>query len=216
LELVTVKTASVAVRPLFNALSEAHQVYGAYRIGVFLSTIDTEIETMSVESQREFNDFVGCSKTKKVLADYASAISNTSSEILLRALALLFIDVNFFEFSEQQKIRFVSCTNGIDDLKVELFIKLASLPKIDIETVYPIYVINHVNFSELNLKVELDELFSYTEYFLKQGLILKDPRSEFGANFHSPKSSDWSICFAISPTLQRFAALLSKAKYLHG
>jgi hypothetical protein len=216
LELVTVKTASVVVKPLFNALSEAHQVYGAYRVGVFLSTIDTEIETMSVESQNEFNDFVSCSKTKKVLSDYASAISNTSSEVLLRALALLFIDEKCFEFSEQQKTRFVSCTTGIDDLKVDLFIKLASLRKIDGETIYPISVINNVNFSELNLNIELDELFSYTEDFLKRGLILKDPRTDFGSNFHSPKSSDWSICFAISPTLQRYATLLSKAKYLYG
>jgi hypothetical protein len=216
LELVTAKTASVVVKPLFNALREAHQVYGAYRVGVFLSTIDTEVETMSVESQNEFNDFVGCSKTKKVLADYASAISKTSSEVLLRALALLFIDEKCFEFSEQQKTRFVSCTNGADDLKVDLFIKLASLNKIDVDTVFPIYVINNVNFSELNLNVELDELFAYAEDFLKRGLILKDPRAEFGANFYAPKSSDWSICFGISPTLQRYAALLAKAKYLYG
>lgn len=216
MELVTAKTASVVVKSLFNALKEAYQEYGAYRVGVFLSTIDTEVETMSVESQKEFNDFLGCSKTKKVLADYASAISNTSSEISLRALALLFVDEKCVEFSEQQKIRFISCTYGIDDLKVNLFIKLASLNKVAIDSVYPIFVINNENFSGLNLNVELDELFAYAEDFLKRGLILKDPRARGGSNFYSPKSSDWSICFGISATLQRYAALLSRAKYLAG
>jgi hypothetical protein len=127
LELVTPKTATVAVKPLFNILKKAHQAYSAYRVSVFLSTIDVEVETMSVESQNEFNDLIGCSTTQKVLADYAAAITNTSSETTLRALALLFIGDKQFEFSEQQKIRFISCTNGMDDLKVDLFIKLVDL-----------------------------------------------------------------------------------------
>ena len=216
LDLITPKTASVAVKPLFNFLKEAHQTYSSHRVSVFLSAVDIEVETMSVESQNEFNDFIGHSQTQKVLADYASAITNTSSDITLRALALLFIGDKNFSFTEQQKIRFISCTNGIDDLKVDLFIKLAGLKKLDCDTVYPVCVINNVNFPALHLGVEVDELFAYSEDFLNRGLILKDPRAGLGSYMCAPKSSDWAICFSMSPTLQRYATLLSKAKYLRG
>jgi hypothetical protein len=217
LELLTSKTAVAVVKPLFNKLKEAHQLYSGYRVSVFLSAINVEVETMSVENLSEFDDLISCNTAKKVLADYAAAITNTSSETMLRALALLFIGDTQFEFTEQQKSRFISCANGMDDLKVDLFIKLVALKRIDLDTVYPISVVSNVNFSELDLNVEIDELFAYVEDFLKRGLILKDPRADSdGMNFHVPENSDWSISFGISSTLQRYASLLTKAKYLRG
>ncbi|WP_328190263.1 hypothetical protein [Marinobacter sp. OP 3.4] len=151
-----------------------------------------------------------------MLADYAAAITNTSSEIVLRALAFLFIDDRQFDFSTKEKSRFITCANGLDDLKVDLFIKLSSLQKVEVNTIYPTYNINHENFRKLSLGVEIDELFAYMEDFLKRGLVLRDPRGDLGSNFYAPKDSEWSICFGISSTLKRYAALLGKAKLLTG
>ena len=63
---------------------------------------------MSSEEQRKFNEYLERSGTKKVLADYASATTSTSSDIALRALTLTFINDRQFDFSENEKVRFIS------------------------------------------------------------------------------------------------------------
>ena len=208
------KSTNIVVRSTFNLLKEAHNLYAEHRVKQFLYTIDSEIEYLSIEKQTKLNEFLHSKSAQKVLADYASAITSTSSEIGLRALALIFINDRQFDFSENEKVRFISCINGIDDLKVNLFIKLASLTKLEFKTAYPIYVINNKNFENLSLDVNVDELFAYSEDFINRGLLLRDPRSRGGVNFCYPKASDWSIYFGISPTLQRFASVLRKAKLL--
>ncbi|EIJ0975061.1 hypothetical protein LH718_003488 [Vibrio parahaemolyticus] len=205
---------NVLVKSTFNLLKEAHNLYAEHRVKQFLSVVDSEVEYLTIETREEFNEFINSDSAKKVLADYASAITSTSSEIGLRALALTFINDRQFSFTASESARFISCISGIDDLKVNLFIKLASLKKMEIETVYPVYVINNQNFEELNLGVDVDELFAYSEDFINRGLLLRDPRSGEGMNYYSPKDGDWSIYFGISTTLQRFASVLRKAKLL--
>ncbi|MBS3797192.1 hypothetical protein [Pseudoalteromonas sp. BDTF-M6] len=214
LELQTSKSTNIVLKSTFNLLKKAHNLYAEHRVKQFLDAIDSEVEYLSLDKQIELNEFLNSKVAQKVLADYASAITSTSSEIGLRALALTFINDRQFNFSENEKVRFISCINGIDDLKVNLFIKLASLKQLEFKTVYPVYVVNNLNFDALSLGVDVDELFAYTEDFIKRGLLLRDPRSTDGGNFYSPKDGDWSICFGISPTLQRFASVLIKAKLL--
>lgn len=216
MNLVEKTIVTTTVKSLFGGLKEAYQFYAQYRVKVFLSTIDSEIELMSAERQAEINEVLDHKNTKKVLADFAATITNTSSEVVLRALAFLFIKDPQFKFTEQETTRFISCTKGLDDLKVEFLLKLGKLNKLELDVVYPIYTVNNCNFTELFLDVEVDEFFAYIEDFLKRGLILRDPRSDSGSNFYSPSKGDWSVLFGISPTLQRYISLLEKAKYLQG
>ncbi len=213
MELSMSKSTNIVVKSTFNILKEAHNLYAEHRLKQFLYTIDSEIEYLSPDAQAELNEFLNSIGAQKLLADYAAAITSTSSEISLRALALTFINDQQFNFSESEKIRFISCINGIDDLKINLFIKLASLKKLESKSIYPIYAISNQNFEALNLGVDVDELFAYSEDFMNRGLLLRDPRSK-GANFYSPQEGDWSICFGISSTLQRYASVLRKAKVL--
>ncbi|MFA0672366.1 hypothetical protein AB4584_24480 [Vibrio splendidus] len=207
------KNTNIVVKSTFNILKEAHNLYAEHRVKQFLYAIDSELEYLNSDAQAELNEFLNSKGAQKLLADYASAITSTSSDIGLRALALTFINDRQFDFNESEKVRFISCINGIDDLKVNLFIQLASLKKIESKAVYPIYVISNQNFEVLNLGVDIDELFAYSEDFINRGLLLRDPRSK-GANASSPQEGDWSICFGISSTLQRFASVLRKAKML--
>ncbi|WP_417531319.1 hypothetical protein [Marinobacter lipolyticus] len=216
MELEKTKMVTPVAKSIFGVLKEARNLYGEHRVKLFLATIDSEVENMSVNHQAEINEFLNQKQSKKVLADYADAITNTSSEIVLRALALLFISDRQFDFSDQEKARFVACTNGLDDLKVNLFVKLSGLKKTGSDTVYPTYKISHLKFDSLNLGVEIDELFAYTEDLFKRGLLLRDPRGDLGSNFYAPKDSEWLIYFGISSTLQRYAALFRKAKFLAG
>ncbi|WP_172572464.1 hypothetical protein [Vibrio vulnificus] len=207
------KSTNIVVKSTFNILKEAHNLYAEHRLKQFLYTIDTEIEYLSPDAQVELNEFLNSKGAQKLLADYAAAITSTSSDISLRALALTFINDQQFSFSESEKIRFIACINGIDDLKINLFIKLASLEKLQSRAIYPVYAINNQNFEALDLGVDVDELFAYSEDLMNRGLLLRDPRSK-GANFYSPQEGDWSICFGISSTLQRYASVLRKAKML--
>lgn len=214
MELSTTKSTNQIVKAAFGVIKEAHYYYAEYRVKQFLKTIDSEVESLTSERQAEINEFLSQERTKKVLADYAAAITNTSSEIVLRALALLLIDDRQFDFSTTEKARFIACISGMDDLKVSFFIQLSTLRKLEFNTVYPIYSIDNRNFDELNLGVGIDELFAYTADFISRGLLLRDPRGDLGSNFCDSKDDDWSICFGISTTLRRYAALLDKAKYL--
>lgn len=216
MELTPTKIVAPIAKSIFGGLKKARNLYQQYRLELFLATINSEVENLNAEQQTEINNLLDQEITKKLLADYAAAIINTSSDIVLRALALLFINDQQFNFSSQEKARFVTCANGLDDLKANLFIKLSNLYKLNTDTVYPVYVISHQNFNSLDLGVEIDELFAYTGDFFKRGLLLRDPRGDFGSNFHTHKDSDWSICFGLSATLQRYAALLRKAKLLAG
>lgn len=213
MELLLSKSISAVVKSAFNSLNKAHNLYAEHRLKQFLYTIDSEIEYLSPDAQEELNKFLDSDGAQKLLADYAAAIMSTSSDISLRALALTFINDQQFNFNESEKIRFISCINGIDDLKVNLFIKLASLKKLESESIYPIYAIRNQDFDSLNLGVDVDELFAYSEDLMNRGLLLRDPRSK-GANAYFPQEGDWSICFGISSTLQRYASVLRKAKML--
>ncbi|QDF65331.1 hypothetical protein FJQ87_00340 [Shewanella sp. SNU WT4] len=214
LEPSTAKSIISTSKSVLNTLKKAHNLYVKYRVTQFLSTLEDEIENLSIERQKEINEFLNNKKSQKVLADYAAAITSTSSDIAIRALALLLIDDRQFSFTENEKARFISCIRGMDDLKVNLFIKLSELKCIDLETVFPIYLINNINHPELELGVDIDELFAYAEDFINRGLLLRDPRSETGSSFYSPAAGDWSICFGISATLKKYASFLRKAKYL--
>ncbi|HIF9086179.1 TPA: hypothetical protein ACX6PR_002094 [Photobacterium damselae] len=207
-------TIGLVQKTILDYLKDAHFFYVNYRVGTFLNTLNSEIEYLSTEDRKNFNEYLERPETKKVLADYASAITSTSSDIVLRALALTFINDRQFDFSESEKIRFISCINGLDDLKVNLYIRLASLKKLESKAVYPIYVIGNKNFDSLNLAVDVDEFFAYCEDFFNRGLLLRKPLSTGGFNFHIPEDGDWSISFGISDTLKKFASTLRKAKEL--
>ncbi|MDE1334033.1 hypothetical protein [Vibrio aestuarianus] len=207
---------SIALKQVFHALGEARLLFMEHRVKEFLRTVDDQIEELSLDEIEKINAFLSSNQSKKLLSDYAEAITNTSSDIAIRALALLFIDDRQFNFDNHLKSRFITCINGIDDLKINLFLELSKLKESQRNTIYPVYHIDHLNFDNLDLGVDIDELFSYVEDFTRRGLLLRDPSEVSGAEMYEPNDQDWSVSFGISSTLQRFAALLRKAKYLSG
>lgn len=209
------KGTSLAIRSIFSSLAEARQLYMEHRVNEFLSTIEDQVEYLSAERQAEINNFLNKKESKKVLSDYAATITNTSSDIVIRALALLFINDRQFNFDQRTISRFIACFDGVDDLKVELFLKLSKLKKLNRATVYPSYAINWLNFQDLELGIDIDELFAYVDDFIRRGILLRDPITESGADMYQPVDHHWSLCFGMSTTLHRYAALLEKAKYLY-
>lgn len=203
-----------AAKTTLLLLREGFALRRDYKISQFLKAVDYCYDRMSVDNSIRIQEFVNEEKTREFLEEYARAIINTPSTITLKALAILYSDYNNYDFSHNLKIRFVNCINGLDDLKVNLFIKLSkiktvrSLPVCDIISVY------NENFEQLDLGVEIDELLAYTEDFLRRGLILRDPRIEPDAKFYRPQNEDWSIVFGLSATQRRYASLLEFAKNL--
>ncbi|EGR1020505.1 hypothetical protein RUK27_003270 [Vibrio cholerae] len=216
MEIPVKRCTSIALKKVFHALGEARLLFMEHRVNEFLRTVDDQIEELSLDEVEKINAFLSNEQSKKVLSDYAEAITNTSSDIAIRALALLFIDDRQFNFNKHLKSRFITCINGVDDLKINLFLELSTLKESQRKTIYSMYHIDHLNFDSLNLGVDIDELFSYVEDFTRRGLLLRDPSQVSDAEMYEPNEQEWSVSFGISSTLQRFAALLRKAKYLHG
>ncbi|WP_261881469.1 hypothetical protein [Vibrio coralliirubri] len=216
MEIIAKKCTSIVLRSIFNSLSEARQLYMEHRVNEFISTIEDQVEYLDAERQAEINIFLGKKDSQKFLSDYAAAITNTSSDIVIRALALLFVSDKQFDFDQRLKSRFITCFDGVDDLKVDLFLRLSKLTESSRLTIYPLYAIDWLNFEDLDLGIDIDELFSYVDDFIRRGILLRDPTTESGAEMYQPMDHHWSLSFGISTTLQRYAVLLEKAKYLSG
>ncbi|WP_396622966.1 hypothetical protein [Marinobacter sp. W-8] len=214
MEIIPDKFYAPATRSALSLLKDAVELRRDYKIGQFLKAVDYCYERMSVDNSIKIQEFVNEEKTREFLEEYARAIINTPSTITLKALAILYSDYNNYDFSHNLKIRFVNCINGLDDLKVNLFIKLSKIKTVRRLPVCDIISVYNENFEQLDLGVEIDELLAYSEDFLRRGLILRDPRIEPDAKFYRPQNEDWSIVFGLSATQRRYASLLEFAKNL--
>ncbi|OCH36195.1 hypothetical protein [Aliivibrio fischeri] len=187
----------------------------SYRAHSFVKTIDTRYESMSEDERVKFKAFVESEFGKKITADFASAVSGTPSRIVNITLALLYIGDHDFVMSQSELERFVSSAEGLIDVKVDFFIQLSNIPPLEIDSLFPTYVINSSNYNELGLGVELDELFLFVADFKSRGLILDETNQQKVFGYGSPtKKDDWEIKYSLSNSLLKYAALFNKAKQI--
>ncbi|MBF4425815.1 MULTISPECIES: hypothetical protein [Vibrio] len=202
---------------LFSILKNARFEYQQFRVESFLTSVQLNTERMTEKERVEFKNKCLSKEGQKLAADFALAVTETPSEIILGAYSLLFLSDPQFLFTNVQIERFVLCTKGLSDRKIKLFMKLCALRPISYELVYPIYSVGSHNYNEANFEFEVDEIYAYVQEFFNRGLLLQDPQADFGVSYMGddvPSKDSWLINFGVSDTLKRYSALLNKVEYL--
>ncbi|MDD9197477.1 hypothetical protein PVK62_16755 [Aliivibrio sp. S3MY1] len=201
---------------VFSMIKKAKFDFQQFRVKSFLTGVQLNTERMTEKERVEFKNKCLSEAGQKLAADFALAVTETPSEIILGAYALLFSSDPDFSFTDAQIERFVLCTKGLSDRKIKLFMKLCALKPIDCELVYPLYTIGSHNYTEVNLDFEVDEINAYAQEFFNRGLLLQDPQVDFGVSYMAdvPSKDSWLIRFGISDTLKRYSSLLNKVEYL--
>lgn len=190
-----------------------------HRITTYLEGLCVDYSQMSDEDAKKFNDYLNRADVKTYIMDASIAVMQTSSHIVIKALAIAMIETYQGSLDINVLRRFTEATKGMMDRQAELFIKISKAEVVNSIPIYPLRNITSDNFKDRELQVSIDELFIDMEDFYSRGLLSRNPAQDNGGVFASAAyegaEKSWSFIFAINNLQQTYLRLLSKAKEIH-
>lgn len=195
------------VIPYVKHAFEAYKyIRGKRMLRFFISAIPS---SMSEIDKEKFKGYIESKTGKEMLLEYSDSVLQTSSEIAIAALGLLYGDTGKKYDNEFKRIACFSLKGATDDL-IEAFMILSSIEKNE-KSPYPIVTLSQNVFeASPNLKSVLrtpEDVFAYVHELIRRGLFLPDPTPNRGAI-----AGTWFICFGCTNISDKLRDLIFQAK----
>lgn len=195
---------------LFPILKNTYQSRKIKRAELFFQYVDLRYDVMSIEEKKEFQIYVNSELGKDILANFADSITQTSSQIAVMALALLYCRDSDFDYSESEIYRFVSAMNGITDDLLNFYLEIVKLNSDEYMPYNRSEIHNQNAHQILSEEWDVETLSIYINDLTRRYLILPDPKtSAFG---YAGNANDWSFGFGVTDRVLKMASLVRKAK----
>jgi len=190
---------------VFETFIKAREQIQIRRFSEFLSHVDTNYETMSVEDNEELNNFINSKEGERFLVNYADAILQTTSNRVMMALALLYCNKD--DFNELNKVNFIQATKNLDDDLVDFYLTTHNNNISDITDI-PYRRLEATSESYKDTSWNEEDIATYINELIRLRLLLPDPVTV-------PVFSDiddlWTIFYGIGKNTQKYVNLLNKA-----
>ncbi|WP_147232352.1 hypothetical protein [Psychromonas sp. B3M02] len=206
-EIISSKTMLTVGTKAFDVIKNAYQSRKQERVSSFFKCVETRYEYMDEEQRAKLNESINSIEGQEVLAQYADAITQTSSDRVRMAIALLYCNDCDFNFSEFDQRIFINGVTGITDHIIDFFIESIKRPKISGNYPYERHSIEQSSLPDFNVEnVDAELVYSYINELIRRRLLLPDPAvGLLGDN------KGWFITYGSSDKTNRMARLLEKA-----
>jgi len=207
---VTTKSVLSVGKGVYDFLSHSYQSRQRKRVETFLKCVDLRYSSMSLEDRKTLDEYIHSDIGQDILAEFADSITQTSSETVQMALALLYCNDTEHDFSDAETKTFVAAMIGMTDDLIDFFLEVSTLDQ-QAATPYNragIHSNNVERFSQRGWNEET--IYVYTNDLIRSHFLLPDPVTSFG--YHDPDK--WGLWFGITDRTLKVARLISKAKML--
>ena len=210
----TTKTALTVGNAVFNSLKTAYQARQEERVESFFRCIELRYEVMQESERAELEKVLNSDDGKKILASYVDAITQTSSDRVRMAVALLYCQDTDFQFSEHEQVQFINGVAGITDHMIDFYLMAVSQEEIKGNLPYEKRIIREIELDKLPMEnLDGEIVYSYVNELIRRGLLLPEPEDGSMEMYHS---ENWSISFGTSKRIIKMSRLISKADMLLG
>ncbi len=209
---ITAKTALTVGKGAYDVLQNAYQARQKKRVEKFFRCVELRYEVMNKEDQSKLNTTINSEEGKEILASYVDAITQTSSDRVRMAVAMLYCQDKDFSLTEAEQRVFISGVAGITDHLVDFFLEVAKLsPSINELITYPYdrHEFKQQSLNKLKLEgIDGEVAYRYFNDLISRGLLLPDPQ------ISSVAGKYWVIYYGTSQRVQTIARLLEKTDEL--
>ena len=180
------------------------------RVDNFLRYIDLNYDVMPLEAKTKLNKYVNSSAGKEILSTYVDGITQTSSERLRMATAILYCkDPDFIFLNEEIEIFLNSCS-VLNDSIIDFYLLLDKTNPVKEDKPYARFSITQKNENDIfGNSFSTEQIFSYVNILIQNRLLLPDPTPGGGT-----WKNEWHISFGKSKITERVVRLIQKADYL--
>ena len=205
------------IKELKELVPYAKNIVSAYkwakkkRIVYFLRTLNQEISEWNFEQKEKFEKHILSGAGSELLSEYSDTVLRTSSRIGISSLALLYSDVSNDIYDSSFKRTACYAIEGINDISIEMFLLLMSLPiKHQDEKPYIIHFLKEEdikNSNELNNLIgNPDNIFALVNGLIRRGILLPDHTSG------RLSGRTWSCIYGSGGITHQFIKLFLRAK----
>ncbi|WP_075498372.1 hypothetical protein [Moritella viscosa] len=206
-ELISSKTALTAGKTVFNVLKSAYQTRQQERVNSFFRCVDTRYAHMTEDEQLKLNQTINSEDGRNVLANYVDAITQTSSDRVRMAIALLYCNDADLSFSDIDQRVFINGVIGITDHMVDFYLVAINQKIISGNYPYNRHVIHQYDLPSFPMNdIDGEVVYAYTNDLVRRRLLLPDPAVGILAD-----ESGWFVGFGSSRKSKQMALLLNKA-----
>lgn len=206
-DIISSKTALTIGTKAFDAIKDAYQSRQQERVSSFFKCVETRYEYMDEEQRAKLNESINSTEGQEVLAQYADAITQTSSDRVRMAIALLYCKDCDFNFSEFDQRIFINGVIGITDHVIDFFIESIKRPQIAGNYPYERHSIEQSSLPEFKVEnVDAEIVYSYINELIRRRLLLPDPVAGLLGD-----DNGWFITFGSSKKTKEMARLLEKS-----
>jgi hypothetical protein len=206
-DIITSKIALTVSKKIFSVLKNAYQSRQQERVDSFFKCVETRYEYMELDEKDELNKSINSIEGQDILAGYVDAITQTSSDRVRMAIALLYCKDGDFKFSESEQRIFINGVIGITDHMVDFFIE--STKQLELSGNYPYarHEIHQMSLPEFGVPdVDAEAVYAYVHDLIRRRLLLPDPDISSFAD-----SKGWFVTFGTSEKSKKMARLLEKS-----
>lgn len=211
-EIVTTKTVMASAKVTVNLLKETYKTRQNARVESFFQCVELRYEFMTDEDKANFDKLVYSDIGTEILASYADAITQTSSDRVRMAVALLYCKDSDFHFSIPEELAFISGTLGITDHMIDFYLVAVSQDKTTSNYPYETSTISAKKLDELSIPDMDGEIAClYVNELIRRGLLLPEPKADSTVLF---QNDSWGVSFGTSKRIIKMSRLLLKASEL--
>jgi hypothetical protein len=207
-EVISTKAVLTVGKAAFDVIRNAYKTRQHERVDSFFKHIEMRYEFMTADQRVKISESIQSPEGQEILAQFADAITQTSSERVRMAIALLYCNDPDFQFSEFDTRIFINGVTGITDHVLDFFIESINRPILNGGSPYNRHSISENSLPNIN-NIDVEIVYSYINELIGRRLLLPDPITNVFGDING-----WSVTYGSSSKSSRMVSLLVKAETL--